>query len=199
MEAVKGDCMSGSREDGIKSEEELLALDAGSASRVYFGELYARYIPELYGVCLKYLHNADDASDAVMSLFEELSAKISRYEIKDFRSWLYTVAKNHCFQLLRRKRREIPFDDSAKVVEYASLVHLLNEGEGGRADKILEECLERLPARQRECIVKFFYDDKSYADISAETLYPLGSVKSYLQNGKRNLKICMEKHWDEVD
>ena len=116
-----------------------------------------------------------------------------------FRPWLYTLAKNHCLQRLRRKRLEIPADDAGRIMEYAPLVHLL-DGEGDEARfAALERCLERLPEKQRECIDRFFYGGKSYADISAETCWPVKSIKSFLQNGKRNLKLCMEKEADETD
>lgn len=176
-----------------RSDAELLDEDRRSDSSVYFGELYGRYIPMVYGVCLKYLGNADDAADAVMSLFEDLAERIGRYEIDNFRTWIYAVAKNHCFQLLRRRRREIPLDDSSRIMEYAQLVHLLSERDDEALVEVLNRCMEKLPDRQRECIREFFYADKSYADIAAQTLYPVKSVKSYLQNAKRNLKLCMEK------
>lgn len=184
---------------GRRSDAELLETARRSDSNAYFGELYSRYMPMIYGVCLKYLGNADDASDAVMSLFEDLSGRIGRYEINEFRTWIYTVAKNHCFQMLRRKRREVPLDDSSRIMEYAPIVRLLSERDDEELVGALERCLEKLPDRQRECIRKFFYDEKSYADIAAETLYPLRSVKSYLQNARRNLKLCMERGKDETD
>lgn len=180
-------------ESAGRSDGELLDEDRRSDSSVYFGELYSRYMPMVYGVCLKYLGNADDAADAVMSLFEDLAERIGRYEIDNFRTWIYAVAKNHCFQLLRRRRREIPLDDSSRIMEYAPLVHLLSEREDEALVEVLNRCMEKLPDRQRECILEFFYADKSYADIAAQTLYPIKSVKSYLQNAKRNLKLCMEK------
>lgn len=90
-------------------DEELLARYNRTGDTKYFGELYNRYIPLLYGVCLKYLGNAEKAEDAVMQLFEELTEKIGRYEITLFRTWLYSVVKNHCFQLLRKEEREIPW------------------------------------------------------------------------------------------
>ena len=106
---------------------------------------------------------------------------------------------NESLQRLRRKRLEIPADDAGRIMEYAPLVHLL-DGEGDEARfAALERCLERLPEKQRECIDRFFYGGKSYADISAETCWPVKSIKSFLQNGKRNLKLCMEKEADETD
>ncbi len=185
--------------DAEKSDEQLLAMHAMDSTNRYLGELYERYIPLVYGLCLKYLRNVDDAADAVMDIFEVLVYKVGRYDITVFRTWLYSVARNHCLQKLRRKGREVPADDAGRIMEYAPLVHLLCEGnDDAELVRRLEECLGKLPEKQHECIVKFFYEDKSYADIVAETLYPLKSVKSFLQNGRRNLKICMERG-DETD
>jgi RNA polymerase sigma-70 factor (ECF subfamily) len=144
-------------------------------------------------VALKYLRNTDDAADAVMSIFEELTAKIGRYEIVEFRPWLYTVAKNYCMQKLRRKGREVPVDFSDRVMENAAFTHLLSEEKDETLFAALEKCMEKLPEKQRECIGQFFFNHRSYADITAATRYQLKSVKSHIQNGKRNLKICMEK------
>lgn len=181
------------------SDEKLLALYAQDKTNRYIGELFGRYIPMVYGVCLRYLRNTDDAGDAVMDIFEELTAKAGRYEIREFRPWLYVLTKNHCLQKLRRCHTELPEDIAAPIVECLDVVKML-DGDVGADDRArLEECMDKLPDKQRECIIKFFYDDKSYADIAAETLYPLKSVKSLLQNGKRNLKICLERGNNETD
>ena len=193
-ETMERDC-----DDGMPDDGQLLALHAQDGTNRWLGQLYSRYLPLVYGVCLKYLRNPDDAGDAVMDIFEELTVKVGRYEVERFRPWLYTLAKNHCLQRLRRQRLEIPADDAGRIMEYAPLVHLL-DGEGDEARfAALERCLERLPEKQRECIDRFFYGGKSYADISAETCWPVKSIKSFLQNGKRNLKLCMEKEADETD
>ena len=87
------------------SDEELLTHYIKSGDTEYFGELYNRYIPLTYGLCLKYLQDEDQAQEAVMQMFEDLLPKIINYEIKAFKPWLYRVAKNHCLQLLRNACR----------------------------------------------------------------------------------------------
>ncbi len=181
------------------SDSQLLALHLQSGTNEYLGQLYTRYIQLVYGVALKYLRNMDDAGDAVTAIFEELAAKIGRYEIGEFRPWLYTVTKNYCMQKLRRKVREIPVDFSDRIMENAAFTHLLSEEKDERLLAALEKCMEKLPEKQRECIGLFFFNNKSYADITAATRYQLKSVKSHIQNGKRNLKICMDKGNDETD
>lgn len=185
--------MTDGRDTSSLSDSQLLALHLESGTNEYLGQLYARYIQLVYGVALKYLRNADDAADAVTAIFEELAAKIGRYEIGEFRPWLYTVVKNYCMQKLRRKGREIPVDFSDRIMENAVFTHLLSEEKDETVFAALEKCMEKLPEKQRECIDLFFFNHKSYADITAATRYQLKSVKSYIQNGKRNLKICMDK------
>lgn len=175
-----------------ESDEELLIKYNNSGRSEYFGELYNRYIPLLYGVCLKYLQNKEKAEDAVMQIFEDLLPKISNYEINSFRTWIYSVAKNHCFQLLRKNEKEVLVDFNVQFVEFADVLHLLNkENEDERLAK-LGNCMEKLPEVQRISINNFFMEEMSYADIVEVTGYQLKSVKSYIQNGKRNLKNCIE-------
>lgn len=176
-------------------DEELLQQYRDSGDSVYFGELYNRYIPLVYGVCLKYLRDTDQSQDAVMQIFENLLLKISQYDIEVFRTWLYSVVKNHCLQVLRKENREINIDFTASLMEFDEVLHLLEDDDtdNERMDA-LKNCLEKLPEQQRTVIIRFFMEEMSYADIVDHTEYNLNQVKSYIQNGKRNLKICIEKH-----
>lgn len=178
----------------LYTDEELLAHFRESGDSAYFEQLYERYIPMIYGLCLKYLQNADKSQDAVMDIYENLATKIGGYEITIFKNWLYSVVKNHCFHILRQSRREIPLDFDSTLMESDTILTLLDE-ERTNDDKetALNKCIEQLPDPQRISVYKFFFEDKSYADIVDETGYHLKSVKSYIQNGKRNLKICIEK------
>ena len=154
------------------SDEELLTHYTKSGDTEYFGELYNRYIPLLYGLCLKYLQDEDRAQEAVMQLFEDLLPKTGNYEIKVFKPWLYRVA----------------------VMESDEFLHLLSEEESPEEQlKALHHCLEKLPEEQRTSITRFFLEEMSYADIVEQTGFTLNNVKSYIQNGKRNLKNCIKK------
>ncbi len=175
------------------TDEDLLARYKETRDTEYFGQLYDRYLPLIYGLCLKYLKNVSLAEDAVMQLFEDLLFKVPEYEIKTFRTWIYTVAKNHCFQLLRKKESEVVVDFNTFFMESEDVLHLLDEDETPDNSVALKHCLEKLPEPQRISISKFFMEEMSYADIVDATGYSLKGVKSYIQNAKRNLKICMEK------
>lgn len=176
------------------TDGELLELYNSTLKSEYFGELYNRYIPLLYGLCLKYLQDGDKAQDAVMQLFEDLLPKVARYEIKEFKTWVYSVAKNYCLQLLRKNNPEVLTDFDHTFVESFDILHLLIEDNDDLTIEALNRCIGKLPEPQRISIVAFFMDEMSYADIVEKTGYQLKSVKSYIQNGKRNLKMCIEKN-----
>lgn len=175
------------------SDSQLLLRYRQEGRNEYLGVLYNRYLALVYGVCLKYLRNGDDASDAVADIFEHLLNKIYKYDVKEFRTWIYSVTKNHCLAVLNRKKKSVPFDTIENFMDCAEITHLLNEKDDERLIALLKECIEKLPEHQKISIEMFFFQDKSYADIVSEMVYSMKSVKSYLQNGKRNLKNCLEK------
>ncbi|MBN9303316.1 MAG: RNA polymerase subunit sigma-70 [Dysgonomonas sp. 37-18] len=179
------------------SDEELLSLFKDTSKAEYFQQLYERYIPLIYGLCLKYLQNTEQSQDAVIDIFENLSQKIQGYEIKIFKNWLYSVVKNHCFHILKENKREIIVNFDSQLMESEPILDLLSENANEDKEDALNKCLEQLPEPQRISVEKFFYEDKSYAEIVNETGFHLKSVKSYIQNGKRNLKICIEKNLKE--
>jgi RNA polymerase sigma-70 factor, ECF subfamily len=174
-------------------DEELLRQFVATSRPELLGRLYARYIPLVYGLCLKYLRQQQDAEDAVMQIYEELQRKVPHYEIGNFRTWLYSVAKNYCLQILRRSQTEFFQEIDDRVMESENFEHLLDTDEDIEKENALNYCLETLSAEQKTCVSHFFFDDLSYADIVEKTGYALSKVKSYIQNGKRNLKQCMVK------
>lgn len=159
-------------------------------------ELYNRYIHLIYGVCLKYLKNKDDAQDAVMQVFEKLIGDVNRFEIKNFKSWLYVYARNFCLMKIRASKGGLSIKDIETLeesMENELSVHP-NDDENNLEDNLqsLEKCIETLIKEQKQCVSLFFLKEMSYKQIVEQTGFEINKVKSYLQNGKRNLKICME-------
>ena len=173
------------------SDNELLKQFKETAGQEVLGQLYSRYIPLVYGLCLKYLQQIEDAEDAVISLYEELSMKMQRYEIDNFKTWLYSTAKNHCLQILRKGKNRNCEEIDLQVMESDEFEHLLDVEDDKEKEDALNYCIEKLPEEQRQCIVMFFFENFSYADIVKKNGFELSKVKSYIQNGKRNLKICI--------
>lgn len=175
------------------SNDELVEHSKEEEQPVCFSELYRRYIPMVYGLCLKYLANEADAQDAVMDLFEEVSRKIKEYDIKNFHTWLYSVAKNHCLLRLRKAKGSflVPIDE--EFMENGDFFTLLDKEKSNEEESALLLCMNELGEEQRRSIEYFYYENRSYADIVDLTGYPLKKVKSYIQNGKRNLKNCITR------
>lgn len=175
------------------TNDELFELSRKGEQPVWFGELYRRYIPMVYGLCLKYLGNEADAQDAVMDLFEEVSNKIKQYDIQNFHTWLYSVVKNHCLACLRKNKGLFFVHIDEGFMENGHFFTLIDRERSDEEESALVFCMKELGEEQRRSIGYFYYENRSYADIVALTGYPLNKVKSYIQNGKRNLKNCIER------
>jgi RNA polymerase sigma-70 factor, ECF subfamily len=161
------------------------------------GVLYKRYMLLVYGVCLKYLKNRDDSQDAVMQIFETLIRDVPRFEIRNFKSWLYGVARNHCLMKLRNDIRERgkQLEIAGELfMESTEVLHPLEEEDDEHIRERLKTCLEQLKEEQRRCIELFYYQQHCYREIAVELMYDELKVKSFIQNGKRNLKICLESN-----
>lgn len=173
------------------SDEDLIALYKSKKSAEIFGIIYERHAHLVYGVCLKYLKNTDNAKDAMMQIFEKLFVDLHRHEIQTFRAWLYRVTQNYCFMQLRSNNHLVKsvdfFLDSS--VEYEDTLHPVLEKEK-MYDK-MDDAIEKLTVEQKKCILLFYIEKKTYQEIMLETGFTFMEVKSYIQNGKRNLKIKM--------
>jgi len=172
-------------------DEQLLRQYRQTGDLAVLANLYQKYMNLIYGVCLKYLKDEELSKDAVMQIFEELIVKINKHDIKQFKSWLYVLSRNFCLMKLRSDKK-MPTQALDEVMELAEDLHHNDEREEDLA--ALERCKEKLPAPQKVSIQLFFMEEKCYKEIADETGYSMNEVKSYIQNGKRNLKICLEKN-----
>lgn len=173
---------------------DLISQYKGSGSLDILGALYKPYMDMVYGVCLKYLGDREAAQDAVMAIFEELIVKVKKHTILNFKPWLYQVAKNYCLMQLRsqKKYNVVPIDYAPMQLEHIS--HQDNEvWEKENRLTQLERCIEQLQQEQRNIVSLFYLQGNSYQQIVETTGMDWGAVKSAIQNGRRNLKNCMEK------
>jgi RNA polymerase sigma factor (sigma-70 family) len=174
------------------SDEELLQRYCRQGDMEALGLVYQRYMELVYGVCLKYLQNEAEAEDAVMSIFEELAAKAAKSEVREFRPWLYVLAKNHCLMALRKAGRHFLQSSDPALMQSADLWHPDTEGDEEAVLARLQKCMEQLSAQQKRCVDLFYLQGKSYKDIADADGEEIGKVRSHIQNGRRNLKNCME-------
>ena len=187
--------------DHNRSDSEMLEHYLETRDLEILGELYNRYIHLVYGVCLKYLNNRDESKDAVNRIFENMISEIPKFEIKNFRSWIYVVTKNHCLMEIRKnkseKRRFEKFSEHV-FMESTEVLHPIDEAPESNLEEQLKQCIEKLKKEQQKCIHLFYYEKQCYKEIAEKLDLEEKKVKSYIQNGKRNLKICLDQFAENV-
>lgn len=190
------------------SDEALLEAYQASGDLALLSSLYKRYMGLVYAVCLKYLKNQPAAEDAVMDIFETLIEKVKSYDIQRFKPWLGTVARNHCLMQLRKKsidtvsfEPEFMHSDQKEHLSGISMASFPWDEEAGAEKQTrlehMEQCLQQLVQQQKTCISLFYLQGKCYQEVAEMTGFALDRVRSYIQNGRRNLKICIEKKTSE--
>lgn len=183
----------------LQPDEELIKAYKKSLKSEYIGILFERYSHLVYGVCLKYMKDEDKSKDAVMQIFESLHSKLIEFEITSFKSWLHTVSRNHCLMALRKEKSErIHLENLYKIsggdiMESDEFIHLFEDDHREEIISLLEEAIGQLNEEQKTCIELFYLRNKSYREVSEITGYDMNKVKSHIQNGKRNLRILLER------
>ncbi|MCO6479676.1 MAG: sigma-70 family RNA polymerase sigma factor [Phaeodactylibacter sp.] len=182
------------------SDAELLARYRSSGELAWLGRLFERYAELVYGVCLKYCRDEQEAEDAAMAVFEQLVTKAREHEVHNFKSWLHVLTKNHCLMQLRKagRKREESFEPGLmqSVDGRHHTIDIEIDEDNGQL-KGLHDCMEQLPEEQRLCIQAFYLEGHSYKEIAEFRQEDLGRVRSYIQNGRRNLRICLGKKVDK--
>ena len=212
--------LPGSTEIKNCSDSELVQRFKDTRDNALVGELFQRYTTLVFGVCMKYLKDEDEAKDGVMQIFEKILTDLHRHNVENFKGWLYTVAKNHCMMYFRSKKNHVelppnltgnfsdndpdspfhPFSDSyetesGRMGEAGNMEYVSNSHHNGEDKEkqltLMESAIKELKEGQKICIELFYLQERSYEEVAKTTGYSMKEVKSYIQNGKRNLKILM--------
>src|ERR1700738_5276965 len=134
-----------------------------------WGELYRRYAPAIFRFCRRAMHTREDAEDATMDIFIKVRQKLSQFDSsRPFSAWLYTVAANHCWDLLRRRKGRQDLETGE--IENMPLEH----PDPGQLEQLIEKsssqevrrALDQLPSRARMALVLRYYADMSYDDVA---------------------------------
>lgn len=180
------------------SDEEIIERYKQSLEKSLVGELYKRYTRFVFLVSMKYLKNEERSQDAVMQIFEKLFTDFQKHNIEKFKPWLHTVTRNHCLILLRKDQSTLQktkkfHNESETFMESDVDLHLDNADDPEKQLECMKEAIKELNDEQKVCIELFYLQEKSYKEISDETGFSEKNVKSFIQNGKRNLKIRIMK------
>lgn len=175
------------------TDEELVKLFQKNESLEVLGELYNRYLEWVYGICMKYFKNVEDSQDASMEVYELLIKRLPGKDVENFKPWLYRVASNYCLDALRKKK---------SVKNKESEIQLMHSNESIRLDSDaydieseltkMEDCLEILNSEQKQSVELFYLEKKSYDEVSRILNVSWSKTRSFIQNGRRNLKLCMD-------
>ena len=179
------------------TDNELLEKFYSDHDNQWLGIVLQRYTVLLLGVCMKYLKNEEEAKDAVQQIFLKAITELGKYKVSYIKSWLYMVARNHCLMKLRDKNVFIPVEDNTQLAASETDRKELVQKEITLT--LLETSLEELNPEQKTCVTLFYLQKKSYQEIVDSTGFSLLQVKSYIQNGKRNLKMLVEKKMDTTE
>jgi len=177
----------------VATDEELIAAFKQTNDLQRLGQLYERYMELVYGVCLKYLKDVEGAKDSVMLIFEELIIKLPKHDVTNFKNWLHQLSKNHCLMRMRSEKRFSKANIDPDLMQLEENVHLNGILEKEELLTQLQLCLESLPGKQKTAVELFYLEGKCYQEIAAQTGLEWNKVRSFIQNGRRNLKICMDK------
>ena len=182
------------------SDKELVTAFKTSGDINYLSTLYQRYMDLVFGVCLKYFKDAERSKDAVMDIFDELNTKLKVHEVDNFKGWLHVLARNYCLMQLRSPRNMKTTEFNPVFMYSEQNTHLNGEAlEKEENFKKMEVCIDELPEEQKQSVKLFYLESKCYNEIAEITGFDWNKVRSYIQNGKRNLKICMEEKQIKTD
>lgn len=175
------------------SDVELLELYREESDTEALGVLYEKHLTLVFATCQRYLESEAAAQDAVLDIYEQLTEKVKLHDIQNFESWLFILAKNHCLMALRKQKTTamMPLDDYNHIADE----HISEEEHQAKELEVvsLQDCINRLPEEQKIAITLFYLQEKSYKDVADEMNEDVNKVRSYIQNGRRNLKICMNE------
>lgn len=173
------------------TDNELLNYYYKERDNKWLGVLLQRYTLLLLGTCMKYLKNEEEARDSVQQIFLKAITELEKYKVDYFKSWIYMVAKNYCLMKLRDKNIFVDADEQKHLTAEETNKTVFEERE--KSITVLEESIQQLNAEQQSCVTLFYLQKQSYQQIADKTGFSLMQVKSYIQNGKRNLKLIIEK------
>lgn len=179
-----------------KIDEDLISAFKQNGNKNAFADLFKNHVNTIYGTCLFYLQDKDEAKDAVMTIFEKLMVDLQKNDIKNFKAWLSFVVRNYCISAIRKRNTTFKNNKSYYEYEFKDTTYetelKIESIDDETTLQYLQEGLSKLKETQRKCIELFYLKNQSYQQISEFTGYEINEVKSYIQNGRRKLKIMIE-------
>ena len=174
------------------SDSELVLMYKKAESQELLAALFTRYTETLFGICMKYLKNTYDASDMVQDVYIRVAKYLLTNEVNNFRGWIGVVTRNACLKALEKERSDI-FTELLPEKEIVATDNGLSELlENEKNFDKAGNCLGSLNPNQRKVIDLFYLKEHCYKEIAKMIEAEVKTVRTLIQNARRNLRICME-------
>ena len=182
----------------VDQREKLLIQKAKSGDEVSFETLILSCQGRAYNIALRYLHNEEDALDALQESFIKIFRHLNKFkEDSRFDTWVYRIVVNTCNDILR-KNVNIKFTDSIyKKDDDEKEVMIDIPDHSNSPESVLEKkeksnhmllCLERLNPEHKEVIILRDIQGFSYEEISEILQCSIGTVKSRINRSRLKLR-----------
>jgi RNA polymerase sigma-70 factor (ECF subfamily) len=176
------------------SDEDLVKKYQSSKDVYYVALLFERYNELTVSLAISYLKNKTDAEDATMECFELMVKDLKEVKVSNFGGWYYSLIRNYLLKVKRKRQRTVSEEDIEQRLDHDDESwRNIFASKDEELQLYVKELLETLKADQRICIERFYLEGKSYKEIELLDNMPEKKVKSHIQNGKRKLKIELEK------
>lgn len=191
------------------SDEAAWACAAAAGDKTAFSQLVERHKNSVYGLCWRLLSQqggSEEARDSAQEAFLRAYTNLAAFDARQpFSAWVLRIARNHCIDLLRRRRPTLALVPETRGEDFAEPGFFSEPADrfakGGEdavqereAQRDLDQAIADLPPRYREVVALYHVQHKSYAEI-AETLdVPLGTVMTWLHRARKELKTRLSEH-----
>jgi RNA polymerase sigma-70 factor, ECF subfamily len=189
------------------ADEAEWARAAAGGDKAAFARLVEKHKQSVFGLCFRLLGGGEEARDAAQETFVRAYTGIRAFDARQpFAAWVLRIARNHCIDLLRRRRPTLALsaeargDDGPETGVAPELPdHFAVSGEQRvqeeEAQRDLDRAVAGLPPRYREVISLFHIQHKSYADIAATLDVPMGTVMTWLHRARKELRAQLAEHF----
>ena len=178
---------------------------AGSQSA--FHDLVTRYAPPAVTLIARMVGNRDVADDLAQEAFLRAFQRLASYDLeRKFSSWFLQIAHNVAIDYLRRRRvATVSLDALVSIGHPGAAADAASsspaaQAERGELGEALDRALSRIRPEYRAAIVLHYQEGLGHAEISAILDVPVGTVKTYLHRGRKELAVLLsEVGWGHAE
>lgn len=176
------------------SDEDLVELVRKEDQELY-GEVVDRYQGKLVRYAVYLISDKDKAQDIVQEAFIKVFVNLHSFNAeKKFSSWIYRIVHNEAINYVKKYKKEIYLEDNAWVEKKLAENSIVEDFAKAEIKKMLNLSLKKLPMNYRDPLVLYYFEDKSYKEISDILRISIGTLSTRINRGKKALKTIYQKN-----